>query len=506
MNCIIIVPSLRDFYFTPHRFSSIGGQIAHEIALKSGCQSEIILLPLLKKPCKKDLPAFLSHLKPFIHGGERGPVSFFTRYYSYGPEVFEASELILKKKPDLLLFSLFAYGYAEELIALAAEIKSRQPELPLVAAGKGVKVNPSYFQQSGCLDYLITGEAETSLALFLDALKKNGSFENVPGLFWRESGQWRENPAELSSSTTMEYPFVVTRQSQKTLSVSVSLTRGCTMGCRFCANHDDRTFRYPSAEKVLSRVKSDLLPVIGARRLLLNFEDDNLLLCPEFFLEILGQIKKMIPHSVFLAENGLDYRLLTPPLIKKITGLGFEKFNFTLGSFSSETMSGQNRQHRLEHLKEVLALLHAMKIQTLTYFIAGFVDDTIEKLGNTLAFLASQATMAGMSAFYPIPGIPGWDKPEVFLKYPPALTLGSSFYPWNGSLSTESLITAFRLTRYINLCKKSEKSGEESELLEQIVKRRTIHSLFTDGIKAVPQLDRELVGLFFDRSIALKKG
>ena len=79
--------------------------------------------------------------------------------------------------------------------------------------------------------------------------------------------------------------------------------------------------------------------------------------------------------------------------------------------------------------------------------------------------------------FYSVPGLPDFSDTAYFRNIAPGLLRGSSAYPWNSSLSTEELITAFRISRTLNLFKKREKTIQESILVEKNQKReQTLYS------------------------------
>ncbi len=93
-------------------------------------------------------------------------------------------------------------------------------------------------------------------------------------------------------------------------------------------------------------------------------------------------------------------------------------------------------------------------IPCIVYFIAGLKDDSFEKTMQTIKFLEKLPCLIGISPFYPVPGIAGFENKKIFEEKSPILTKGSSFYPWNNSLTTKELIEAFKIARKINLSKR----------------------------------------------------
>jgi len=103
--------------------------------------------------------------------------------------------------------------------------------------------------------------------------------------------------------------------------------------------------------------------------------------------------------------------------------------------------------------------------------------------------------------FYAVPGIAGFENKAMFDMIAPCCCCGSSAYPWNKKLSTLTLITAFRISRYINLIKQNNQSESERELVTIIKKEQRLYTLIKSASGQiripVPHVDDELVTLFF---------
>jgi len=237
------------------------------------------------------------------------------------------------------------------------------------------------------------------------------------------------------------------------------------------------------------------------RKFSLIFEDDNLLLDTEYFLKVLKSFKKVNPEISFLAENGLDYSLLTPEVVNELIDSGLVKFNLSLASIDPAILELEKRPLFLEHYKEIVATIATRNIPCITYFICGFKNDTKISIARTLAFLANQPVIIGISLFYPVPGIHGFENLKIFNELLPFCCNSTSAYPWNGSLSTSTLITAFRLSRFVNLQKQKIKSEIEIKIMKMIQENRKLYTFVkvNQSIEIVPvkNNDQELVEEFF---------
>jgi hypothetical protein len=105
--------------------------------------------------------------------------------------------------------------------------------------------------------------------------------------------------------------------------------------------------------------------------------------------------------------------------------------------------------------------------------------------------------------FYAIPGIADFDNMNIFEGKNSLLNLGAAAFPWNESLSTESLITAFRLSRYSNMVKSNIYSEDEKSVIEKTESTKKLHTLIKNKKKAevieIQGIDEDMVRLFFTK-------
>ena len=514
MKTAVIVPPIEDFYFTNHRFAVMGAQRAAEIIEKeAGVSTQLINFPVMEKKQIK-IPAYLKHLKPHIIEGETGSCSFFTTFRRYGPDTEECCRIILKEKPAAVFFSLFAYCYAEPAVELAALLKKAMPGLPLIAGGAGVSVYPEYFNPF--FDAVLPGEGEIILKEYINRMKENSRKDSE---FYSPNSRNSNTPASKNiidlCRHTEEGDFslsVNTAHSDRySVNISALLSRGCNKRCRFCSNFitHGRNFRKTPIHLIKHEleIKEELFERHKEKKYFINFEDDNLLTDKDYFLEVINIFTDFFEQYtsrdkiLFSAENGLDYNLLTEDLCGKLIDRNFRQFNFTLGSVSSSVISKEKRSGSSRHLSKLLKYINSRSVPAVSYFIAGLKNDTAEKVIESLLFIAENPGISGISMFYSVPGLPDFCGEDYFRNIPPGLLRGSSAYPWNRSLTTDELITAFRISRTVNLFKKEKPDQTDMKLIKIIKEKKKLYTVVKSSGKREltrpPLIDEEMERLFF---------
>ncbi len=509
ITAVVAVPPVADFYFTRHRFSGLGPEIVSTLLGKNGCKVQVFNFPAqCKKGRKLPLPEAFNHLKPHIIENEVGGGAWFTRFQAFGPPLVTCADQMIAAGPDIVFIACFAFCYADTALALAAAFREKAPEIPIVVGGAGASAYPEFFLRHPSVDYVLAGEAEISIPEFIRALKNSPeNLSRVPNLYYNDGADTLA-PFEKRHTRADETRFVLkkTHETPKTLYFSTSLSRGCIKKCRFCANFlcHGRAFRVIPIDTIKKALAEFPLPADAFHKTVhVNFEDDNLLLAPDYFLDVLSAFRNKFPQARFLAENGLDYTRMTPALVGRLIRNGITQFNLSIASTHDFILEKQARKAELPLYEQMVRMLCQAKIRCITYFICGFKDDTPRTVAENIAFLAKQPTLIGISLFYPVPGIYDFTDKTRFDAGPPGLCAGSAAWPWNGSLTTAQMITAFRLCRFVNLLKSTARTPAEAALVQKIMDTRRLHTLVrenkTHTIVPVPEADIPMVNLFFDQ-------
>jgi anaerobic magnesium-protoporphyrin IX monomethyl ester cyclase len=507
LRAVVVIPPVFDFYYTPHRSSGLGAEIVLELLHAQDCQADLFNFPLQsRRPAGQGLPSALNYLKPYIMENESGPLSFFTKYHRFGPSLSECADQVLQNNPDLICISCFAFCYAQAALELAETIRSLNTNAAIIVGGAGVSAYPKYFIQSPAIDFAMIGEAEVSMPLFFKTLKNpKKNFSLVPNLYYKSDGKIIA-PAEIVHTKAQDILFVLkkTLETSDKIYFTTALSRGCPKACRFCSNFlsHGRAFRTISVEVVQKKLSEiDRRQIADHKKICINFEDDNLLCDPPYFLSVLNAFRSTFPNADFFAENGIDYMLIQPDLLNKLIQFGMKQFNISMATSHPLSLQREKREASLSRYEKIITILKKHKIPSVTYFICGLKLDTREGVVSTLAYLSRHADRVGISFFYPVPGIVDFQDRHMFDGIPACRCAGSSAFGWNQSLTTCEMVTAFRLSRFINLMNSDKKSTDDDRLIQKMIREQTLYTRIKKRkcheIVLIKNMDEDMVKLFF---------
>lgn len=149
---------------------------------------------------------------------------------------FYVAEELAKKKPGLVLFSVYVWNHVV-LERAARYLKKINPRIITVAGGPEVTASPFVFEG---FDYTIAGAGEEASVLLLEALAKNGEknkLPQIPGLYFLDGkpGVFEFRRTAPCSPDRLYSPYL-----DGTLDVSRyggalwELARGCPFKCAYC--------------------------------------------------------------------------------------------------------------------------------------------------------------------------------------------------------------------------------------------------------------------------------
>lgn len=433
MRVAIVIPPVRDFYFTPHRASFLGVHTIAGILRDSGIECRIFNAVRARGRPQR-LPEELSYLSKYL-----GREFFFKHYQRFGVLPVHLAEEIRRYGPDRVFVSCFAFCYACEAIEMIDAIKHELPGTDIVVGGSGATCHPEYFLSNSRADFVAVGEADD---IAVDIAGGTGSCERLVCV-------GRSGKSCAQASPDFRPVLVKTGETEKSVYFSTMISRGCPKRCAFCSVH--RIF--PSYRRSALGDVQEMFRALSpcAKRVHVNFEDDNATLDFEYFQEILEMLRRRTGgRAGFSMENGVDPATLDESKIRVMKEYGLVKLNLPLVSFNREVLHAAGRACAPDTFKDIAGMCSSFDIPVIAYLIAGLPGESYASVMEAIDFLSGLPVIVGVSPFYPVPGIRGYEDESLFDRLSPRLCSGMSFHQWN-ECTTEQLVKIFMRGREISL-------------------------------------------------------
>lgn len=335
------------------------------------------------------------------------------------PEKFE--EEVRKRMPDVLGMTVFSNNLP--MIRRQMEIaKKVNPKIVNIIGGPHPSAVPAdelfaYFGES--VDFAFSGEGDKGLPMLFDKIfgRKDIPYEEIPGLIWKENGDYRSNAAYMETNLDIlpmprwdmmppdKYPHATMGSFFKNFPIAFIVTsRGCPFQCTFCASKPvvGRNIRFRSVENVLEEIRF-VSRTYGIKEF--HILDDNFTLNRERAFEICRRvIEEKIPIT-FYAVNGLRLDTLDKELLSTMKEAGFFAINVGIESGAQRILDHMKKNLKKELVREKTNLISSMGFMVSGLFIVGYPAETREDIEETIEFAKSlKIDRATFSLYLPLPG------------------------------------------------------------------------------------------------------
>lgn len=319
---------------------------------------------------------------------------------------------IIKHAPDVVGISAITTNIhgALESCRLAKECGA-----VVVIGGSHMVVFPQETMSYDFIDYGICGEGEYAFLSLLRALENRDkdSMRDIKGLIYRRDGQIISNGIARVDDLD-EMPFSAYHllpldkyemvNSRKRI-VSMFTTRGCPYRCSFC-------FRSPLLDKVRRRnplrVVDEIEYVVKEFGIShINFVDDTLTLNQSHIQAICTEMLKRDLKVYWQSPTRVDH--VSPELLRLMYKAGCRTLRFGVESGDENILALIDKGTTLNQARDASHWCREAGIDTVAYFIIGYIGETEETIKRTIAF--SKEIGATYAAFFPATPMP---KTELF--------------------------------------------------------------------------------------------
>ena len=305
-----------------------------------------------------------------------------------------------------------------DAIKLINELHNKS--IMVVLGGTQPTFMPKYTMDKTNADFLVMGEAETTMADLLDALENDKSCETIPGLITKKNF----NPIERPFTDNLDlFPFpdwdqIDPRKYKKAPHggfiksfpyAPIVSTRGCPYRCTFCASPklSKRKIRFRSPENVVSEIKL-LKEKFGIKEF--HFEDDNLTLRREHAKKICELLIEQNIKINWACPNGIRADKLDDELAALMKKAGCYYVAFGIESGNQDILDKVKKDISLEKIEQGVRIANKAGIMSQGFFIFGLPGETEQTINNTIQFAKRiPLTRAQFLLLDVMPGTELWD-------------------------------------------------------------------------------------------------
>ncbi|HVO38494.1 MAG TPA: radical SAM protein [Spirochaetia bacterium] len=329
---------------------------------------------------------------------------------------FEAEALFMdvksvqarRMKPDLVGISTIT-PTARGAYALGDWFRSQG--VPVVYGGPHASFLPEEALEHG--DYCIVGEGEAGFPLLVDALNRNGSLSDVPGLVWKENRAIRRNPpsAPVEDLDTLPFPdFSLLDMGSRTKmgiqgpgrsTIPMQTSRGCPFDCTFCSvtGMFGKRYRHRSTQNIIAELSQ-----YDPREQIIFFYDDNFAANRRKTKELLREMIRLNLGFEWSTQVRSDIAK-DPELLDLMAQAGCTSLYIGFESVDPEALREMKKSQSVEDIRHAIREVRRRNIHVHGMFVFGFDSDTPRSARATVSFaIAEKVDSTQFMILTPLPG------------------------------------------------------------------------------------------------------
>jgi radical SAM superfamily enzyme YgiQ (UPF0313 family) len=297
-------------------------------------------------------------------------------------------------RPDLLAFRVETYNFNETLEWI--QYLKFSTGLPVLVGGINMDLYPFETMSHKEIDFGLSGEAINTLPEFLRCLENGKTYTHIPGLYWREDGVLKYNPADFHTVDFNLYPFPARHllpnevyhsfvSQRKNFTIMLTQT-GCPYRCKFCAISAIKKYRRPayrkrSWENVVKEIEQCYYD-FGIREI--DIFDATFFIDKERDIKICQEIRKRGIKIEWTCRSRVD--VVDEDVLKEAAKAGCRMIFWGIESGSQEVLDAVNKDIKLEQTIYAIKTAKKYGIRNLGFLMIGNPGDTEERIYQTVKF------------------------------------------------------------------------------------------------------------------------
>lgn len=338
----------------------------------------------------------------------------------YGLDLDVVIERVKRAKPDLIGLSLLFSNRVNESYEIIRAIKQELPGVPIVIGGQHPTGVPLEMMKNPDIDFLLLGEADTSLVCLADSLNGRLSIGRVPGLYYREGSQVKNTTAHLKPTVAGEgwqYFSFKDSPSPKKLSAlplpawhlfpmqaywhsevrvgggdivkekfAVMVTsRGCPWSCYFCASSLMAGYKAYRTRPIDDLVREIRWLIDTYKVEEVQFLDDNFFVNKQRAKDLFRVLAQDFPDTVFSVPSGTEINRLDCEMIDLMAAANVHKVTIAVESGDQGIQNALiEKRVELKRLPELVKYIRGKGMECRALFMIGFPGETRKQIMRTV--------------------------------------------------------------------------------------------------------------------------
>lgn len=313
---------------------------------------------------------------------------------------------------------------------IAAEVKRRHPDLPVIIGGYHATFLPEDFLAAGA-DYVVMGEGEKRLPRLLEALNAGVDPSGQEGVAGRGFCNTRASRytvdldampfaavdlVDLEGYWRLGYGHGPVRERY----MNILTSRGCPYDCAFCQAPQmcGRRWLAKSPDRVLEEVRHHR-DTYGVRDF--HIQDENFGVDRPRAEEICRRLAELDPPVTICFPSGVKMETLDERMLELLASAGCRYISMSPETGSRRVLELMNKTANIDLVPRLVEKARSLGIRTCTFFVAGYPGETTEDRRETRAYVRRLARVGVDEMVMPIltpfpatasmdePSLQGWD-------------------------------------------------------------------------------------------------
>ncbi len=321
----------------------------------------------------------------------------------FGLDPKELYNRIRNISPDVVGISCFFSSRFPAVLEAARTVKRVSKDIITITGG----IHPSLMPEKVCshpeIDFAAVGEGEKTIVEFIEAITGRKSFNEVPGLAYKQDGIVVVNKRNgyIDDLDSLGNPawdlfdferYLTSKEGRWGLGYGryapVVTSRSCPYRCTFCSIHSimGPKYRAHSPGYVVDMIET-LSKKYNVNEI--SFEDDNLTFDKKRFVDICKGIVDRNLKIRWNTPNGVHIGSLDRESLEWAKRAGCDSLNLAVES-GDDFIRNKVIKKKLdsEKIYEVVNLCRDIGLKTNGYFVIGMPGETAESIDNTRKYIS----------------------------------------------------------------------------------------------------------------------